>query len=291
LKRNKTWGTSQRSVAVVDSGKPRNRFSSHAHGIMGLDGVNPVEYLEKGQSEFRAFGGNYIKGTVAKLEPAEDGALGWRAITAEGDEIRAKHVLVSTGITDELPDVPGVEELWGQRIFHCPYCHGYEVRNRRIAVIGGLNPGFTVRMVHLLRKWSPNITFFPNGLSLGETDLKQFAARGIEVNNKPVQQVAADPDFSEGLILSVDGEKIRFESCFVGPAFHPNHQLLIEAGCQYDEDGWVQQSNGRTSQQNLWAAGNVTSSPDQVPQAMGAGAATAIAIDQAMLTAELSELV
>ena len=77
----------------------------------------------------------------------------------------------------------------------------------------------------------------------------------------------------------------------MGPAFHPNHQLLIEAGCQYDEDGWVQQSNGRTSQQNLWAAGNVTSSPDQVPQAMGAGAATAIAIDQAMLTAELSELV
>lgn len=146
-------------------------------------------------------------------------------------------------------------------------------------------------MVHLLRKWSPNITFFPNGLSLGETDLKQFAARGIEVNSNPVQQVAADPDFSEGLILSVDGEEIRFESCFVGPAFHPNHQLLIEAGCQYDEDGWVQQSNGRTSQQNLWAAGNVTSSPDQVPQAIGAGAATAIAIDQAMLTAELSELV
>ena len=143
--------------------------------------MNPLEYLEKGQSEFRAFGGNYIKGTVAKLEPAEGGALGWRAFTVEGDEIRAKHVLVSTGITDELPDVPGVEELWGQRIFHCPYCHGYEVRNRRIAVIGGLNPGFTVRMVHLLRKWSPNITFFPNGLSLGETDLKQFAARGIEV--------------------------------------------------------------------------------------------------------------
>ena len=291
-----TLARAQRNVRIIDNGKPRNRFSTHSHGIMGRDGANPMELLDQGRNEFITFGGEVTQDEVTSLEQTDNA---WTATTADGRQFPARQVLMATGITDELPDVPGLSELWGSRVFHCPYCHGYEVRGRDLAVVGGANPGFTVRMVHLMRKWTDRVTFFTNGLSLSEADRALFEKRGVVLMDAPVSRVQPVPESETGVLVNTTNPNEAggsasttrsFEACFTGPDFHPNDQLLLAAGCESD-NGWVvRQPNGKTSVAGLWTAGNVTSSPDQVSQAMGTGVATAIAIDQFLLDEELQQV-
>ena len=154
-------------------------------------------------------------------------------------------------------------------------------------------------MVHLMRKWTDRVTFFTNGLSLDEADRALFEKRGVALMDAHVTEVQPDPESEAGVLVSIadpneSGDSAfttrAFEACFTGPEFHPNDQLLLAAGCE-SENGWVvRQPSGRTSKAGLWTAGNVTSSPDQVSQAMGTGVATAIAIDQFLLHEEMQQV-
>ncbi|WP_297850230.1 NAD(P)/FAD-dependent oxidoreductase [uncultured Corynebacterium sp.] len=265
-----------RSVCLIDEGRPRNRFSEHAHGILGMDGVKPTELLEKGHAEFESFGGTIVRDRAENLTRVDDQ---WSVTLGSGKAIESPHLLVATGITDVLPDVDGLPALWGTRVFHCPYCHGYEVNGTDLAVIGGENPGFTFHISKLLTKWAKTVTFLPNGLELPDEERALFESLGITIIDEPVLEVG--PAEGDRVAVRSTGHQFVFESCFTGPRFEPNDALLREAGCDV-VDGWVRTERGLTSQPGLWAAGNVVSSPDQVSQAAGAGAAVGIAIDQAL---------
>ena len=196
---------------------------------------------------------------------------------------------VLAGLTDKLPAVPGLRDLWGTRIFHCPYCHGYEVTGKKVALIGGANPPFTIRISKLLSKWTSTLTFYPNGLELTELDRTQLAGLGVKVVDAEVTQVQADEATPTGVKVHSSAGEDTYEACFTGPDFLPNDALLRDAGCESANE-WVSVEHGQTSVSRLWAAGNVVSSPDQVSQAMGSGAAVGIAIDQRMLDEDLAEL-
>ncbi|MCT1453046.1 NAD(P)/FAD-dependent oxidoreductase [Corynebacterium sp. p3-SID1145] len=270
-----------RSVCLIDEGRPRNRFSEHAHGILGMDGVKPTELLEKGHAEFESFGGTIVRDRAENLTRVDDQ---WSVTLGSGKAIESPHLLVATGITDVLPDVDGLPALWGTRVFHCPYCHGYEVNGTDLAVIGGENPGFTFHISKLLTKWAKTVTFLPNGLELPDEERALFESLGITIIDEPVLEVG--PAEGDRVAVRSTGHQFVFESCFTGPRFEPNDALLREAGCDV-VDGWVRTERGLTSQPGLWAAGNVVSSPDQVSQAAGAGAAVGIAIDQALFAESL----
>lgn len=270
-----------RSVCLIDEGRPRNRFSEHAHGILGMDSVKPAELLEKGHAEFESFGGTIVRDRAENLTRLNDE---WSVTLGSGNTIESPHVLVATGITDVLPDVYGLPALWGTRVFHCPYCHGYEVNGTDLAVIGGENPGFTFHISKLLTKWAETVTFFSNGLELPDEERALFESLGITIIDERVLEVG--PAEGGRVVVRSTGHQFVFESCFTGPRFEPNDDLLREAGCDV-VDGWVRTEHGRTSQPGLWAAGNVVSSPDQVSQAAGAGAAVGIAIDQALFAERL----
>ncbi|WP_296145760.1 NAD(P)/FAD-dependent oxidoreductase [uncultured Corynebacterium sp.] len=276
-----TLARANRSALLVDDGKPRNRFSAHAHGILGLDSVNPTELLKKGHAEFESFGGTIVQDRAENLTRSN----GMWSVTLTSDKvIESPHVLVTTGITDVLPDVHGLSSMWGTRVFHCPYCHGYEVNGTDLAVIGGENPGFTFHISKLLTKWAKTVTFFPNGLELPAEERTLFESLGIAIVDDPVLEVG--PAESDRVVVRTTNHQFVFESCFTGPRFEPNDVLLREAGCDV-VDGWVRTERGLTSQPGLWAAGNVVSSPDQVSQAAGAGAAVGIAIDQTLFAEQL----
>lgn len=270
-----------RSVCLVDEGHPRNRFSEHAHGILGLDSVNPTELLKKGHAEFESFGGTIAQDRAETLTRSNGK---WSVTLTNGKVIESPHVLVATGITDVLPDVHGLSALWGTRVFHCPYCHGYEVKGTNLAVIGGENPGFTFNITKLLTKWADAVTFFPNGLELPGEQRTLFESLDIKIVDEPVLEVG--PAEKDQVVIRTTNHQYVFESCFTGPRFVPNDELLREAGCEV-ADGWVRTERGQTSQPGLWAAGNVVSSPDQVSQAAGAGAAVGIAIDQTLFAEQL----
>lgn len=271
-----------RSVCLVDEGRPRNRFSEHAHGILGMDSIKPVELLEKGHAEFESFGGTIVRDRAENLTKSHDK---WSVTLASSKAIDSPHVLVTTGITDVLPDVYGLSALWGTRVFHCPYCHGYEVNGTDLAVIGGENPGFTFHISKLLTKWAETVTFFTNGLDLPSQETTFFEALDIKLVDEPVLEVG--PAEGDRVVVRTTNHHFVFESCFTGPRFEPNDELLRKAGCDVI-NGWVRTERGLTSQPGLWAAGNVVSSSDQLSQAAGAGAAVGIAIDQALFVETLS---
>lgn len=266
-----------RNVCLVDAGMPRNRNSEHIHGVIGLDAANPSALLARGHTEFVSYGGLLIDGRVETLEQTPEGD--W-AVKLESDEAStASQVLVATGITDVLPEIPGLEGMWGTRVFHCPYCHGYEVKGKNIGVVGGKNPGFTARIATLLTKWADGVTLYSNGMDLSPEQRERLQQCGVELNVDDVVQVSPANDDDHAVEITTETGPVRYEACFTGPEFKPNDDLLREAGCTVT-DGWVQVEAGKTSESGLWAVGNVVSSPDQVSQALGSGAAVAIAIDQ-----------
>ena len=266
-----------RNVCLVDAGMPRNRNSEHMHGVIGLDAVNPSALLTRGHVEYVSYGGMLIDERVESLEQTSAGD--WSVKLSSGEACTASQVLVATGITDMLPEVPGLSEMWGTRVFHCPYCHGYEANGKDLGVIGGKNPGFTTRIATLLTKWAESVTLYTNGMALSVEQHARLAECGVILAADDVVQVSPVAGDDHAVEITTDFGSIRYEACFTGPEFKPNDDLLREAGCTV-VDGWVQVERGKTSEPGLWAVGNVVSSQDQVSQALGSGATVAIAIDQ-----------
>src|SRR5688500_16127330 len=129
---------SRRSVVVVDSGTPRNAPAEGVHGLLGLDGTPPAELLRRGREEVGRYGGRVVTGEVASAAPAApsaDGDLRFTIALADGRSVLARRVLVATGLRDVLPDIPGLARHWGHGVVHCPYCHGWEVRDEPIAIL------------------------------------------------------------------------------------------------------------------------------------------------------------
>jgi thioredoxin reductase len=128
----------RRTVVLVDAGAPRNAPAAHMHGFLSRDGMPPRDLLTVGRAEVASYGGRLIDDTVVGIEP------GFQVRLANAAHLRARRILVATGLSDELPDIPGVRERWGRDLLHCPYCHGYEVRDQPLGVLGvGLRPSST----------------------------------------------------------------------------------------------------------------------------------------------------
>src|SRR4051794_36480958 len=149
----------RRRVAVVDAGAPRNAPAAHMQGFIGSDGLPPAELLAAARSEVAGYGGHLVSGTVAGVTPRRrTGAHARRrfdVVLADGRTLGARRVLVTTGLRDELPDIPGLRDRWGRDVLHCPYCHGYEVRDQPLGVLGSTPEeiALAVGHAHLIRQW------------------------------------------------------------------------------------------------------------------------------------------
>src|SRR5689334_20139967 len=156
----------RRRVAVVDAGEPRNAPAAHMQGFLGSDGMPPRELLAAGRREVTSYGGDLIDGRVTRIEPSpsEDGNLLFEVVLDDHPRLRARRLIVTTGLRDEIPDVPGVRERWGRDVLHCPYCHGHEVRDQPLGVLGGSAEAVT--HAHLVRQWSDDVVFFTRGVRL-----------------------------------------------------------------------------------------------------------------------------
>ena len=266
----------RRKVLVLDAGSPRNAPAAHMHGYLSRDGMPPAELLAAGSDEVRRYGGDIATGTVTDL--VHDGH-GFTALLTGGQRISARRVLVTTGLRDELPDIPRLRDRWARDVLHCPYCHGHEVSDRRLGVVGG-TPG-AVRYAQIVLQWTNDLTYFTSPDVLTAVERSELLARGIGVVEGTIDQLVIDDDADElrGVQLR-DGCVIPVDALFVPPRFVPNSALLVGLGCDADVDGWViVDITGRTSVAGVWAAGNIVDPRAQVITAAGAGSAAAIAIN------------
>lgn len=275
-------GRSRRRVLVVDAGEPRNAPARHLHGFLSMDGADPAELLATARREVLDYGGELAQGRVAAIGRLGEGCFVARL--ADGGRRTARAVLVATGLRDELPDIPGLRERWGRDVLHCPYCHGYEVRDRPLGVIGGDNRPFTLHQAQLIRQWSGDVVFFPNRIELAEPERRRLVARGVRLVEGEVLRVT-----SGGLGVELaDGRLVERAAVFVGPRFVPRDEPLTALGCARGEDGWIAvDPTGRTSVDGVWAAGNVVDSPAQLINAAAEGSAAAVAINHHLLAADI----
>ncbi len=266
----------RRKVLVVDAGHPRNAPATHMHGYLSRDGMSPAELLATGRDEVAGYGGEISTGTVADLVP--DGRTGFWVLLDDGQRISTRRLMVTTGLHDELPNVPGLSERWARDVLHCPYCHGHEVRDQQLGVIGGA-PG-SVRYAQIVRQWTHDLVYFtPPGI-LTAAERTELLARAIGVVEGTIDQLVIDEeDHLRGVQMN-DGCVIPRDALFVPPHFVANNVLLLGLGATIDPNGWVEvDATGRTSVPGVWAAGNIVDPRAQVITAAGAGSAAAIAMN------------
>src|SRR3954468_753919 len=208
-------GRARRRVAVVDAGAPRNAPASHMHGFLSRDGLPPGELLAHGRNEVKSYGGEIITGTARTAVP--DGPAGFWVLLADGQRISTRRLLVTTGLRDELPDIPGLRERWARDVLHCPYCHGHEVRDRPLGVIGG-SPG-AVRYAQIVRQWTHDLVYFTPPDVLTADERTQLLARAIGVVEGTVERLVVDDDDRLRGVQLADGGVVPRDALFVPPRF------------------------------------------------------------------------
>lgn len=265
-------GRARRRVAVIDAGEPRNAPATHMQGYLSRDGMPPSELLAVGRAEVTGYGVELISDRVAHIDSDLTVTL------ATGQTLSARRLLVATGLSDELPDIEGVRERWGRDLLHCPYCHGWEVRDEPLGVLGTIDG--SVQHALLVRQWSNDVTFFAHTYPLSADEQRQLDARGVRVEHGKITRLVVEDDRLRGVELA-GGRVVERTAVFVRPGLVPHPDgLLASLGCEMNAAGFATvDHSGRTSHPKVWAAGNAADPRAQVITAAGAGSAAAIAIN------------
>ncbi|MGE0027743.1 MAG: NAD(P)/FAD-dependent oxidoreductase [Thermoleophilia bacterium] len=265
-------GRVRRSVAVIDAGAPRNAPAAGVHGLLGHDGVPPGELLARGRAEVRGYGGHVVEGEV--VAAARDGD-GFTVTLADGRATRARRLLVATGLVDALPDIPGIRERWGRDVLHCPYCHGWEVRDQAIGVLAG-GP-MSVHQALLFSGLSDDVAFFAGGTTPSDEDAGRLAARGIRVEEGEVAALEVAGDRLTGVRMA-DGRVVARDALAIAPRMVARADVLAAVGLQAEPhpsgvgDRIPSEMAGQTAVPGVWVAGNVTDMTAQVGAAAAQGA-------------------
>jgi thioredoxin reductase len=270
---------SRRSVVVLDSGSPRNAPADGVHGLLGHDGISPLELVERGRAEVRRYGGQVVSADVVAAHA--DGEQ-FVVTLADGRRVRARRLLIATGLLDELPDIPGVRELWGRDVLHCPYCHGWEVRDQAIGVLA-TGPR-AMHLVLLFRQLSDDIVLFSHTAPPTAEQAEELAALGIRVVGGAVSSLDVVNDRLAAVRLA-DGTLVDRAALVVTPWMVARAGFLTDLGLRpaLHPSGLGEHiptdATGRTDVAGVWAAGNVTDIAAQVGAAAAAGAFAAAQIN------------
>ncbi|MGY5000128.1 NAD(P)/FAD-dependent oxidoreductase [Streptomyces griseus] len=274
-----TLARARRSVLVIDAGEPRNAPASHVHNYLGRESTPPGELLAIGRGEAAGYGAEIVEGRVASAERLPgDGNHGFRVVTEDGRSVEARRLLVTTGLVDELPPVPGLAERWGREVLHCPYCHGHEVADRPVGVLA--TGPLAVHQALMWRQWSEDVTLFLHtGPEPSEEEYEQLAARGVAVVDGEVAGLEVADDRFTGVRLA-SGRVVAREALVVQARFTARSAVLESLGLKAvaQEMGGVvigsyvpADPTGATEVPGVWAAGNVTRLTEQVIGAAAAG--------------------
>lgn len=284
-----TLSRARRSVLLIDGGEPRNAPAEGVHNYLGREGASPAELYRTGRAEIEGYGGEIRSGAVETVT----GAAGDFTVTlAGGDTVGARRILLATGAADELPDVPGVREHWGRDVLHCPYCHGWEVRDRAIGILA-TSPG-GLHHAHLLRQWSADVTLFTHtGLALGDDQRADLAARGIRVVEGTVAALRIEDDAVTGVELE-DGVVVPVGAVVVQPFPRARAGMVASLGLEAveQERGGIVAGTaltvdpmGGTAVPGVWAAGNVADVFATVIKSAAAGVDAAAMINMDLIVA------
>lgn len=290
----------RRSVLVIDSGEPRNAQAGHVHNYLTRDGTPPAELVALGRAEVARYGGEVVSGRVA--EAVRDGDDGFLVTVDDGDgghegqsghggsRVRARRLLVATGVTDEVPDVPGAAQRLGRDVLHCPYCHGWEVRDQAIGVLA--SGPMSVHQALLFRQLSADVVYFAHTRPPTGDEAAQLAARDIRVVDGEVSALSIKDDRLTGVRLA-GGPVVPRDVVVVATRMVARSDVLTGLGLDAVEhpsgagEYIAADPTGRTEVPGVWVAGNITDLSAQVGAAAAAGAMAGAQINADLVTEEV----
>lgn len=278
-------GRARRRVLVIDAGEPRNRFAAHMHGVLGHEGIDPGELIAAGRDEVTGYGVEFRAGAVERIDETDDGVT---AVVEGGAVVRGRIAVVATGLRDGLPDVPGLAERWGSTVLHCPYCHGWEVRDQRLGVLA--TSPFALHQAELVRQWSDRVVVFTAGMGAVEPAAeRRLRSRGIELVPAPVVEITGAAPAIDG-VRTGDGQVVPVDAIFTMGDPHPHEDFLAHLGLDRADGPMgsvlAVDATGKTSSDRIWAIGNVVNPGANVPMAIGAGAMAGGMVNMALVTGE-----
>lgn len=268
-------GRARRRTLVLDDGEPSNAPAHAIGGLLGQDGTSPLELLEAGHAQLAALPSVELREATAADVRAD-------ADSVEVDGVRAEALLLATGMRYRRPELPGLEELWGDTVFHCPFCHGWELRDRPLAVLA--EGDHAPVMARLLRGWSEDVVLLADPGGLTPEAAAKLDAAGVRVDGRAVRGLRARGGRLEAVLFD-DGELLR-DGLLLQAVPEPRTSLLEDLGLERNRAGAVAiDAIGKTSAPRVWAAGDLTPGPQSVAVAIATGHRAATGIVHALLVA------
>ncbi|HEV2529243.1 MAG TPA: NAD(P)/FAD-dependent oxidoreductase [Thermomicrobiales bacterium] len=269
-------GRSRRNVLVVDSGQYRNDPAAHAHNVLTHDGSPPAEIRRLAREELAAYPG--VSFAADRVEGISGIAGEFTVTLGSGGTVGARTVVFASGVSDTLPDIPGMAELWGTSVFHCPYCHGWEVRDGALAIYAPAPalPMVAGHMAPLIRNLSADVVVLSDGPSRLDDEGRAALHRiGVRLDERPVARLAHDGRHLSAIVFT-DGSELPRTGMVVGPAARPNTALAEGIGCEVTTEGMLighlkTDMIGRMSVDGIFGAGDSTAQAPSVSNAIASG--------------------
>jgi len=273
-------GRAFRNVLIIDSGKPCNAQTPHAHNIITHDGQTPAEISKNAKEQVLKY--DTIQFHEALATDARKTDAGFEIITDSGQTFHARKLIFATGIKDVFPSINGFAESWGISALHCPYCHGYEVRNEILGVVGNGETGF--QFSRLIHHWSKKLTLFTNGSStLTAEQTQKLKAHNIEILEQEIASFAHHNGQLRELVFK-DGTTRKVTAVFAHPEFEQHCKLPEKLGCALTEKGYIEIDDfHRTTVPGIYAAGDNTSLLRALPMAIAAGNKTGAIVNKELI--------
>lgn len=272
----------RRSVCIVDTGSPRNRFATHSHGFLTQDGSEPGTMLATARSQVAAYPtATFVEGEAISAAREPDG---FSVRLATGNVLESTRLVLAFGISDELPAVPGIAERWGRSVLHCPYCHGYEFSGRRLGVLH-VSP-MSVHQAMLIAEWGLT-TLYLNGASRpDDASLAELQRRGVTIEPAPVRALHGEGTQLSAIELA-DGRTSRVDALYLGPRTRLNSEIAQQLGCELDEGrfGSIIRTDDTkmTTVSGVYAAGDITRDAHNVTWASADGVTAGTAVHRSLI--------
>lgn len=279
-------GRCRRSVLVCDVGEPRNAAAAALHNYLTRDGINPREFIRLAQEEVRRY--LTVEFRRTKVVAVERTRSGFTVVGADGSRHNSRKLLLATGVVDELPDIEGLQELYGTSVHHCPYCDGWEWRDQPLAVYGRGEEGPGLALA--LTVWSPDLVLCTGGShDLSDEALEQLSAAGIEIREEPVVRLEGREGKLERIVFE-EGPPLLRRALFLCAGQHQRSDLARNLGCRFTAKGAVETGTCEaTDVPGLYVAGDSSKDAQFVIVAAAEGAEAGMAINKALLKEDLAQ--
>ncbi|HEV7473931.1 MAG TPA: NAD(P)/FAD-dependent oxidoreductase [Pyrinomonadaceae bacterium] len=277
-------GRCRRRVLICDAGHPRNAASNHLHGFLTRDGIQPAEFLRSGREQLRPY--ETVELRPDTVTDASKTASGFEVVLENGERIHCRKLLLATGVVDDIPEIAGLEALYGTSVFHCPYCDGWEMREQPLAVYGQGENGAGLALE--LTLWSSKLVLCTDGPArLASKERQRLAHHNIAIREEKIARLEGDAGVLQQIVFA-NGETLATRGLFFSTGQRQGSDLAAKLGCEFTEQGCVRTGDYEiTNIPGLYVAGDASRFVQFVIVAASEGAQAAVAINKELLQEDL----